>query len=130
MAIVLNRTTKKLLFSVDTPEYDNADWVINPDLSAVANINKLYWKINNDVVTEMNKAEKDAADIINLPIFKDKRKISIDRNTISLVEDNENANGSISKSKAYIDDGRVLKTAIDGAADKAALDAMPDNRTG
>lgn len=62
MASVLNRTTKEFLRSVNTPEYDVAEWIINPDLSALAGVPIKYWKISGDAVTEMTQAEKDAVD--------------------------------------------------------------------
>lgn len=50
MASVLNRTTKELRHSVNTPDYDPAEWIINPDLSAVANEPTDAWVIEGDVV--------------------------------------------------------------------------------
>ena len=128
MATVLHRTTKQLRKSVNTPDFDVADWIINPDLSTVRNVPVLYWKIRGDVISEMNQTEKDAADAANLTTTKAERKATIDRNTALLVETNENVDGLSATSKTYIDDGRTLKTSIDAAADKAALDAVADNR--
>lgn len=62
MADVLNRTTKQFLRSVNTPEYDPADWIVNPDLAAVAGVHRKYWKIDGDTVLEMSTAEKQAVD--------------------------------------------------------------------
>lgn len=64
MATVLNRTTKQLLASVNTPDFPTVDWIINPDLSAVAGVPVEYWKIVGDVVSEMNQSEKDAVDAV------------------------------------------------------------------
>ena len=61
MSIVLNRTTLELLKSVSTPEYLTEDWVINPDLSGVVAVDKKFWKITGDVVSEMTNLEKDTA---------------------------------------------------------------------
>lgn len=59
MANVLHRTTKDYLISVNTPDYDPAVWIINPDLSRVAGYGILYWKINeDDTVTLMNATER------------------------------------------------------------------------
>ena len=62
MADVLNRTDKRYLKSVNTPDFDVADWIINPDLSGVLpqEPNSIYWNIAGDVVTEMTQPEKDA----------------------------------------------------------------------
>jgi hypothetical protein len=62
MADVLNRTTKELRRSVNTPDYDPAEWIIDPDLSAVAGFAPRYWKITGDVVSLVDQAERDAVD--------------------------------------------------------------------
>jgi len=58
MASVLNRITKQYLESVNTPNYNEADWIINPDLSGVVNVPVMYWKIVGDVISEMTAEEK------------------------------------------------------------------------
>jgi len=62
MADVLQRTTLEQRFSVNTPDYPIAIWIINPDLSGVVYVPKKYWKTTGDVVSEMNQTEKDAID--------------------------------------------------------------------
>ena len=62
MADVLNRTTLQYLQSVNTPDYPVGDWVISPDLSAVAGVPQKYWKLTGDIVSEMTQPEKDAVD--------------------------------------------------------------------
>lgn len=62
MANVLNRTTLQYLKSVNTPDYDPADWIINPDLSAVNGVPKKYWKISGNSVLEMTPQEKSDKD--------------------------------------------------------------------
>jgi hypothetical protein len=62
MADVVNRTTKQYLKSVNTPDYPSVDWIINPDLSALAGVPTKYWTITGDVITEMTQGEKDAVD--------------------------------------------------------------------
>ncbi len=46
MASVFNRTDGRFLPSVHTPDFDVADWIINPDLSAVAGQPSRYWIID------------------------------------------------------------------------------------
>jgi len=60
MASVLNRLTLDYKESVNTKEYPTDDYVINPDLTAVAGIDKKYWVIDGDSVREMTVEEKDA----------------------------------------------------------------------
>jgi len=58
MANVINRVTKRLLLSVNTPDYSESEWIINPDLSAVNSIPQKFWKIEGDDVVEMSIEEK------------------------------------------------------------------------
>lgn len=62
MADVLNRTTKQLRRSVNTPDFPVIDWIINPDLAAVAGFESKYWLIAGDIVSLMSQAERDALD--------------------------------------------------------------------
>lgn len=62
MADVVNRTTKEYLVSVNTPDYPAQDWIIDPDLSAVAGWLPKYWIINGDAITLMDQAARDAVD--------------------------------------------------------------------
>jgi hypothetical protein len=66
MANVLNRTTMEYLESQNTPDFTKpevaADWIINPDLSAVRGISHRYWKLVDDAVVEMPQDEKDVVD--------------------------------------------------------------------
>lgn len=85
MANVVNRTTKQYLVSVNTPDYPTEEWIINPNLSAVQNVDKKYWKIDGDNVVEMTQAEKDVVDLADLPKFKTTRYHEIDTRTQELV---------------------------------------------
>lgn len=78
MAAVLNRTTKQYLPSVNTPDYPTAQWIINPDLSAVVGFSSRYWIITGDVVTLMNQAQRDALDAQLLAASRDATVNSID----------------------------------------------------
>jgi len=86
MADVLQRTTKEQRFSVHTPDYDPAIWIINPDLSGVVGVPKKYWKIEGDTVSEMNQSEKDAVDATLLPGIKEVRKSYLRTTADNLVE--------------------------------------------
>ncbi len=69
MGTWLNRNTKKLVKSVSPTEMTNrfadfpADWISQPDLSAVEGQPSIYWLITGDVVTLMDQTARDAADI-------------------------------------------------------------------
>jgi len=62
MANVINRTTRQLIYSANTPDYNESGWIINPDLTAVAGVPGKYWKISGESVTEMSQSEKDVVD--------------------------------------------------------------------
>jgi hypothetical protein len=71
MANVLNRTTKEFRGSVNTPDFSTADWIINPDLSAVIGFASKYWTITGDVVTLQNQAQRDVTDDVEFQGFID-----------------------------------------------------------
>ena len=59
-----NRTRGELdqELSVSTPSYSIALWIVNPDLSGLAAVPKIYWKVVGDLVVEMGQVEKDSVD--------------------------------------------------------------------
>ena len=70
MSDVLNRSTLELLRSVNTPDYPEAQWVINPDLSPVAGVPKKYWKLVGDVLQPMSAVERAPIDASDLSLLK------------------------------------------------------------
>ena len=71
MATVLNRTTKRLIRSVNTPDYPVGEWIINPDMSAVAGFASKYWIITGDAVSLMDQTARDAVDAQELSDSRD-----------------------------------------------------------
>lgn len=71
MSNVINKTTLQYLESVNTPDYPETDWIINPDMSDVDGVPRKYWKLVNNVPTEMTQAEKDAVGAQELQDKKD-----------------------------------------------------------
>ena len=63
----LHRTTKQLLISVPSGELINpiAQYIEEPDLSAVAGFPSIYWTVTGDIVSLMSQAERDAVDAVN-----------------------------------------------------------------
>lgn len=59
MADVVNRTTLEYRESVHTPDFDPAQWLINPVLPFCE---RKYWQIDGDLLSEMNAGEKAAVD--------------------------------------------------------------------
>lgn len=62
MADVLHRSTKEYLRSVNTPDFPVQHWIINPDLSAVADVPWKYWKVVKDSVVPMTAEERAIVD--------------------------------------------------------------------
>ena len=85
MSDVLNRATKELLTSVNTPDYGPAQWIINPDLSQVLDVPVKYWKVSGDLVTEMSAEEKAIVDGVDLPAYKQAKISTIDAKTSELI---------------------------------------------
>lgn len=71
MASVLNRLTKQLIVSANTPDFPSQDWIVNPDLSAVSGFASKYWTISGDIVSLMNQAARDAVDAVELSASRD-----------------------------------------------------------
>ena len=66
MAAVLNRTTKEYRPSANTPDFPVAEWIINPDLTAVAGQPIKYWIITGDVVTLASPAQQAVIDAVDM----------------------------------------------------------------
>jgi hypothetical protein len=62
MSDAINRITRDLFLSVNTPDYPESEYIINPDLSLVKDTPGQYWKISGDSVIIMNETEKQAVD--------------------------------------------------------------------
>lgn len=79
MANVLNRTTKKYLKSVNTPDYLESEWIINPELP---DCDPSEWVIEGDLVRETTQDEKDTkiAEDKAAQQIKENKKLSNDRN--------------------------------------------------
>lgn len=126
MASVLNRITKRYIKSANTPDFPAADWIIEPDISAVAGFARKYWVITGDVVSLMAQVDRDALDTVEAEAGKDTIANTINSDAylsaFALVVLDE-LNARANKINAILD-------AIDGAnnlADvKAAIGAIPD----
>lgn len=85
MANVLHKTNLVYKKSVNTTEYLDGEWIINPDLSNVEGVDKLYWKIDGESVIEMTQEEKDAVDLTRLDSLKESKIRDIDNKTSSII---------------------------------------------
>lgn len=115
MANVLNRTTgttfpyrKDYRTSVNEPDFPQLDWIWDPDLSAVAGFDSIYWDISGDQVTLADQATRDARDV------------EIDTATITAAKDAEKARLDTEEvlaafAKVVMDEFNILR-AIHGLA--------------
>lgn len=64
MGDYVHRTTKSYLRSVSPNELPEplANYIEDPDLSAVVGVPSVYWIVIGDVISEMSQGEKDAVD--------------------------------------------------------------------
>ena len=62
MSTVVNRMTLTPLFDRDLTRYDIAHFWHDPDLSAVADVDPIYWKETSGVFSEMTLTEKGVKD--------------------------------------------------------------------
>ena len=77
----IHRTTKQYLPSVasaDLPESE-ANFIEEPDLSAVSGFASKYWLISGDTVTLMSQAERDAVDAAETVSRRDALADELDR---------------------------------------------------
>lgn len=118
MANVLNRTTREFIQSANTPDYPVADWIHNPDLSAVTGFDRRYWIVTGDAVSLMDAGARAALDAATLEAARDDLANQIDqtedilRAVVLMVLDELNAHS------AKIN---ALLTAIDNASSLANL---------
>lgn len=82
MSDAIHRTTLQYITSVNTPDYPTADWIINPDLSAVVGQPRKYWKINGNSVQLMNTPEQAAADAAIALAIEDEEVNALDNSTL------------------------------------------------
>ena len=118
MANVLNRTTKQFLPSANTPDYPVADWIHNPDMSAVTGFDSRYWIITGDTVTLMDAASRAALDTAAVEAARDELANQLDqtedilRAVVMMMLDELNA---------HAEKTNTLLTAIDNASSLANL---------
>ena len=158
MANLIHRTQRDdtgsllRLYSVNTPDYDQNDWLTNPDLAGVSGVPEYYWKVTGvapagDVV-EMDAGEKAAVDVTRLATAKTARKQALDDRGSAYLDERYPQNDQVAMRvlystaetwrpqlalylKQFIDWSETVyeevetqKDAVDAAADIAAVDAI------
>ena len=71
MATVVNKQTLDVLESVNTPEFDPSEWLINP---SIPDAPKRHWKVSGDSLVLKNASERNSADAEYLALLKEDRK--------------------------------------------------------
>lgn len=64
MADVLHKITKQYLLSVNTPDYMDGEWLINPDISVVDGLPLKYWIIESDELRAATTEEREYIDAV------------------------------------------------------------------
>ena len=129
MPLYVHRTTKQVLPSTSPAALTEpeANYIKDPDLSAVAGFSSIYWIITGDIVSLMTQAERDAVDAAQLTANRDSTAAQLDQLegvfrafALALLDE---LNRHSSRVTAILD-------AIDGANNlagvKTAIAAIPD----
>ena len=74
MSTVVNKQTLQVIHSVNTPDYQNGEWVINP---TIPDAPKRHWKIDGDNLVVKNASEIAEADAQWLEESKEEKKRSM-----------------------------------------------------
>lgn len=82
---VLNKATLELFIVNKLDNYDTGTWIINPDLSSVDGVDKKYWKLVDDQVSEMSQAEKDEVDSAHLEECRQLRMNQVDERSAEII---------------------------------------------
>ena len=64
MASVLHKTTKQYIPSVNTPDYMDGNWIINPDMTTLMAYPSKYWIIEGNSVRVADSSEQAAIDVL------------------------------------------------------------------
>lgn len=80
MGTVIHRATLRLIESANTPDYQEPDWKVSPDLSAVAGVPSRYWKWDAilDRPDAMTAPERRAKDDAERDVQRDSATAQID----------------------------------------------------
>ena len=91
MSNVVHKTNMTVHLSVNTPDYSEDDYLINPAGLVTlqsGDVPSKYWKLNvgGDDVEEMTQAEKDVVDAADLPAYKEDSYEQIHDHKNNLIE--------------------------------------------
>lgn len=81
MSTVVNKRSFEVIEHANTPEYDPAEWLINPDLSRVRGVDKKYWYIKDGQLHEMDADLKRKLDDASLGEIKAKAIQQVEEET-------------------------------------------------
>ena len=117
----------------DLAPFLNTDWLINPDLSAVAGTPEHHWTVVNDAVVLKSQADRDAADLAVKNARMDAQANRLDQESdvyraafVELLADRNSQAAAINALRRAILDATnlaTLKTAVE------AIPAQPENVT-
>jgi hypothetical protein len=95
MSNVVNKFSFVYLQSVNTGDYLDGNWLINPDLSSIINVPQKYWKYDEltDSIVEMTSEEKTTVDNSTLEEQKIIKNKSIDDKTAYILSNGVHFDG-------------------------------------
>lgn len=85
MSNVLNKQTFEYRKSVNTVQYMDGSWLINPDLTDVEYVPVKYWKIDGETIVEMSQEEKNIINNSEVEILRNTLIDQIDDKTAELI---------------------------------------------
>lgn len=88
MANVLHKATLQYRRSVNTTDFLDGSWLINPNQTIINTVPKKYWKVVGEALLEMDAGEKATADGSELPALKIARKALIAQTIKQIIEAN------------------------------------------
>lgn len=107
MGYVVEKTTGKISWDVNEPNYDPSDYLVNPDLAAVNGVPERFWKVEGSDVVERTDAEKVVVDLPG-------RKVAFDSNTGTLI------------AAGFAHDGKTFSQSPEAQRTWASWGANPD----
>ena len=85
MSTAVHKTTFQVIEDANTPEYASNDWLINPDLSRVRDVDKKYWYLKDGELHQMDNELKRKLDDADLAGVKQQSCKAIDDQTDSIL---------------------------------------------
>lgn len=111
MSTVVHKTTLEVLYSVNTPDYQTGEWLINPDIPDAP---KRHWKVVGENLELKTTEEQVVADAEYLEEYKDTKNLILEEEFTSALEERYSSDRKMMLITMRAD------AKIDGLANRAA----------